>query len=168
MPNGFRLTLLALAGLLALAPAPRASAALGETFNALKERLGRPLPSEKKNVHVWLIEVIDGQLSYTVTFNAQNRSIAEGIRPIKRARFTPDLARDFIATQTRALANSPTLRTVHPGEKYTFARHDFTCGPDESVTVDDPQGVLIIWTKAPIPSIMAVSPEMLPPAPAAK
>ncbi|WP_438480516.1 hypothetical protein [Oleiharenicola lentus] len=145
-----------------------AHATIGESFAALKERLGSATPTARKNVRVWFIEAIDGQLTYTVTFNAADKSIAEGIKPVKRARFTPDLAQDFIATQTRPYAGSKTLREIAPGEKYTFANRNFTCGENETAIVDDANGLLIVWIKAPLPSIMAISHEMFSPPPTAK
>lgn len=157
-----RLGLVALL-LATIAAAPCAHARLGETMSEMKKRLGKaPLPTERKNVYLWYFEVVDGPLAYVVTFNDKNISIAEGLRPMKRARFTPDLAQDFIATQTAPYANSKTLRTVKPGEAYTFAGRNLTCGPKELVTVDDANGILILWDQSAIPSIMAVTPVAMP------
>jgi hypothetical protein len=137
-----------------------ARARLGETLADLKKRYGRPeLESRKDNVF-WLFEGDNGQLLYTVTLNAEGRSIAEGLKPHKRARFTEANAVDFIEAQLLPWADSPTLRTHKPGEKYRFAGQEFVCGQLEHVMVDESNGVLLIRTKTVNPAVVVVAPEM--------
>ena len=138
-------------------------ARLGETLDQLKEHLGRPEPLLRKDANsaVWFFEGEDGQLLYTVTFNAKGESIAEGLKPLKRARFPQDMVQGFIDSQTAPYRGSKTIRTVQPGEKYRFAGKALVCGEQEVVVVDDPNGLLIVWTRDGIPSVMAVRPEMV-------
>lgn len=154
-----RLRLLSVLLLAALAFAP-ASARLGETLDQLKERYGRPEPEARRGNFIWLFEGDDGALLYTVTFNAEGRSIAEGLKPYKRARFTDNNALDFIETQLAQWNGSPTMRTLKPGDKYRFAGQDFVCGKLEHVVVDEPKGILLIWTKKVDPAVIIVTPEM--------
>lgn len=162
MPSALFRRSLILCLLAGFVPVP-ASARLGETLDQLKSRLGKPTEQQqpRKEVAIWLFEVENGQLVYTVTFDAGNRSIAEGLRPIKRANFTPDIAQDFIQSQIAPFRDSKTLRTFKAGEKYGFAGQGFTCGEDETAIVDEPNGVMIVWVRKGIPSIMAVSPSMV-------
>lgn len=148
---------------LALAAMTVAQARLGETFDQLKTRLGKPEQQQqpRKDVAIWLFEAEDGQLIYTVTFDGQGRSIAEGLRPLKRAIFTSDIAHDFIQSQIAPFRDSKTLRTFKGGEKYGFAGQGFTCAEDETAIVDDVNGVMIVWVQKGIPSVMAVSPAMV-------
>jgi hypothetical protein len=136
-----------------------AHARLGETLDQIKAQYGRPESQQqsRKDQAVWLFEVDDGQLIYNVTFDEKGRSIAEGLRPLKRAAFTKDVAQDFIQSQVGPYRNSKTLQNLKPGEKYTFGGQNFVCGDGESVIVDDANGVLIVWTQKGIPSVMAVS-----------
>lgn len=140
-----------------------AHANLGETLSQLKTRLGKPQEQEqpRKDMAVWLFEVEDGQLIYSVTFNPQGRSIAEGLRPLKRAVFTKDTAQDFIQSQISAIRESKTLHTFKGGEKYQFAGQVFTCPPEEIAIVDDANGIMIIWVQKGVPSVMAVSGAMV-------
>jgi hypothetical protein len=155
---------LLLAGLLiSLTLATTGQARLGETLDQLKERLGKPEPQLRKDASaaVWFFEGEDGQLLYTVTFNAKGFSIAEGLKPLKRARFPKDTVQDFIDSQTAVYRGSKTILTVKPGEKYRFAGKVLVCGEQEVVLVDDPNDLLIVWTRGGIPSVMAVRPEMV-------
>jgi len=140
-----------------------AGATLGETLEQLKSRLGKPeqQAQPRKDMAVWLFEVDDGQLIYNVTFNAQGRSIAEGLRPLKRAIFTKDTAQDFIQNQIAPFRDSKTLHTYHPGKKYQFAGQLFTCPEQEIAIVDDVNGVMIVWVQKGVPSVMAVTAEMV-------
>src|SRR5882672_8263302 len=77
-----------------------AHARLGDTLAKLKEHFGKPPPQDSKKDSVyWLFEGEDGQLVYTVTFNAKGLSIAEGLKPLKFARLTRDTAENFINGQ---------------------------------------------------------------------
>jgi hypothetical protein len=136
-----------------------AHARLGDTLDQLKARYGKPeqQAQPRKDTAVWLFEVDDGQLIYNVTFDAKGHSIAEGLRPVKRAIFTKDIAQDFIQGQIALFRDSKTLRTCKPGEKYQFAGQVFTCGDGELAVVDDVNGVLIVWVQKGVPSVMAVT-----------
>jgi hypothetical protein len=149
--------LLLCAGWLAVA----AQARLGETLADIKKRYDSPLSQVRKDAATWLFDEGDsGQLAYTVTFNAKGRSIAEGMKPVKRARFSKETALDFIEMQLAPYRESKTQRIVKQGEKYRFAGQDFTCGPQEYVVLDEPRGLLLIWSQVVDPSVMVVSPEM--------
>ncbi len=152
-----------LAALLAALGAVPASARLGETLGDLKKRFGSPEPQmqPRKEQAYWLFEGDDGQLMYSVTFNAQGQSIAEGLKPLKRARFNRNVAMDFVDSQLAPIRDSKTTRVLKPGENYRFAGKILTCGEHEYVVVDEPLGVLIIWNQAGIPSVLVLSPEML-------
>ncbi len=149
--------------LLAAFGAATASARLGETLGELKKRFGSPVEQmqPRKDQATWLFEGDDGQLMYTVTFNGKGRSIAEGFKPLKRARFDRDVAMDFIDSQRAPYRNSKTMRVVKPGEVYGFAGKTYSCGEKEFVVVDEPNGLLIIWSQAGIPSVMVLAPEMM-------
>lgn len=136
-----------------------AHARLGETQDDIRKQFGKAGGESRKESAFWLIEGNDGLLNYTVTFNAEGRSIAEGLKPVRRARFTEADARSFIESQLLPWEDSPTLRILKPGEKYTFAGQDFVCAKNEQVAIDEPNGVLVIWTKAA--SVVVVSTEML-------
>ncbi len=153
------LFVIALAGL-AWVPA---QARLGETLDQLKARLGKPeqQAQPRKDTAIWLFEVEDGQLIYNVTLDTHGRSIAEGLRPLKRAAFTKDTAQDFIQAQIAPFRDSKTLHTFTPGEKYKFAGETFTCAEGELAIVDDVNGVMIVWTQKGVPSVMAVSAVMV-------
>ncbi len=110
---------------------------------------------------VWFIESIDGTLVYTVTLNAKGVSIAEGIKPLKRGQLTEKIATDFLQDQMVLLKDSKTAREVKPGEKYSFAGQSFTCAPEEFVMLDEERGLLLVWSRAALPSVMAVTREML-------
>jgi hypothetical protein len=137
-------------------------ARLGETLAKIKEHFGRAPDSQpQKNSAVWYFEVEDGQVVYTVTFDARGLSIAEGLKPLKRAMFTRDIAQDFINLQTALYKDSKTARIVNPGEKYGFAGKAFVCGEQEYVIVDEPNHFLLVWTRGGLPSVIAVRPEMI-------
>lgn len=138
-------------------------ARLGETLNQIKARYGKPeqQAQPRKDQAVWLFEADDGQLVYSVTFDAKGHSIAEGLRPIKRAVFTADIAQDFIQGQIALFRDSKTIRTHKPGEKYQFAGQVFTCGEQEIAIVDEANGVMIVWVQKGVPSVMAVAPAMV-------
>lgn len=156
MPTGPRfLSLLLLAGLLS---APL-QARLGETMADIRQRYDKPAAQTRDNA-TWLFEGEDGQLLYTVTFNAKGQSIAEGFKPLKRARFSKETAMDFIEAQLVPYRNSKTLRIVAAGGKYRFAGQDFTCAQQEYVVLDEPRGLLLIWSQIVDPAVMVVAPEM--------
>jgi hypothetical protein len=136
-------------------------ARLGETLSDLTKRFDRPLSQTAKDNASWLFEAEDGALLYSVTFNAKGQSIAEGLKPVKRALFTKKTAMTFIEGQLVEFADSTTKRIVPPGEKYSFAGQGFTCGRDEYVVLDDARGLLLVWTQGTEPAVMVVSPEML-------
>ena len=140
-----------------------AHANIGETLEQLKAHMGKPQAQQqpRKDAAVWLYEVEDGQLIYNVTFDAKGHSIAEGLRPLKRATFTKDTAMDFIQGQIATFRDSKTLLTVKPGEKYRFAGQIFTCEEKELVIVDDVVGIMIVWSQKGVPSVMAVSSVMV-------
>ena len=149
--------------LLASVALTSAHARLGENLTQLRARYGKPAPQERRDPSsaVWFFEGEDGQLAFSVTFNAKGVSIAEGLRPIKRARFPEGTVQDFIDMQMDPYRGSKTLRNLKSGEKYTFAGKPMVCGEQESVLVDEANGVLIVWTHAGLTSVMAVRPEML-------
>lgn len=156
-----RLTLsLLLATLAATVPA---SARLGDTLADLKKAFGAPERQRvpRKDKADWLFEGDDGQLHYSVTFNAEGKSIAEGLKPLKRARFNKDTAMNFIDDQLGANRSSKTMRVVKPGEAYAFAGQNFVCDKAEYVIVDETLGILVIWSQAGVPSVMIVSEEMM-------
>ena len=138
-----------------------AHARLGDKLSQLKQRFGPPAPESRKNTALWFFEAKDGRLAYNVTFNSKGESIAEGLKPVKLGRLTREMAEDFIQSQIEPYRNSETLRTVQPGEKYEFAGQGLVCGENERVYVDDPNGVLVIWTQGGIPTVLAVRPEMI-------
>ena len=149
--------------LLTLFALTAAQARLGETLDQLKARLGKPEQQQqpRKDTAVWFFEVEDGQLLYNVTFDAQGRSIAEGLRPVKRAVFTKDIVQDFIQSQIAPYRESKTLHTFKSGEKYQFAGRNFTCADQEVAIVDDVNGIMIVWVQKGVPSVMAVAPVMV-------
>jgi hypothetical protein len=138
-----------------------ASARLGETLGQLKERFGRPEPQTQKNVALWFFEAEDGRLAYSVTFDAHGHSIAEGIKPVKRARLTEEMAEEFIRAQLAVFGDSKTARTLKPGERFVFAGQQFTVGENEQTILDEPRGYLIVWIRGLAPSIMVVTPAAL-------
>jgi hypothetical protein len=138
-----------------------AQARLGETLDDIRKQFGKPGGQPRKDNAFWLIEGNDGLLNYTVTFNAQGKSIAEGLKPVRRARFTEVDAMGFIEAQIQPWTDSPTLRTLKPGDSYRFAGREFVCAKNEHVVLDEPGGLLLIWTKTESPAVMVVSAEML-------
>jgi hypothetical protein len=150
------------ATLVVCAVATPAFARLGDPVTKLKDRFGRPPERESpKGMAVWFIESIDGALVYTATLNAKGVIIAEGIKPLKRAILTSEIAKDFLQDQMAPFLESKTARVVKPGEKYEFAQQSFDCGPSDFVFVDEPNGILLIWARAGVPSVIALSPEVL-------
>jgi hypothetical protein len=147
--------------LLALLAAAPLAARVGERGADLRKRFGKPEATPNRHTIVWLIEAPAGALLYTVTLNDAGVSIAEGLKPYRRAVMSERSARDFIADQLAGRDSSPTLRTVKTGEPYTFGGEAFVCNEDELVYVDDANDVLIIWTQRPIATVMAVTKEMV-------
>jgi len=140
-----------------------AQARLGETLSELQNRYGKPAPQERTNKFnaVWLLEGEDGALMYSVTFDAKGKSIAEGMKPVRYAKFTNETVRLFLETQLVPYRDSKTVRTVKPGEKYVFGGKEYTTMAEEIVVVDDANDLLLVWTKAAPPSVMAVRSVMM-------
>jgi hypothetical protein len=160
MPARIRFLLLLFLAALAALPA---RALLGETLGDLKKRFGPPevqMEKRKDNAY-WLFEGDDGQLMYSVTFNAQGRSMAEGLKPLKLARFNKARVMEFIESELVLVRDSPTLRRPKPGESYTFAGKALTCAETEYIAVDDKQGILVVWNKSGVPAVLVISPEMM-------
>lgn len=134
----------------------------GETLDKIKERFGKPQPQTRKESYVWTFEATEGGLLiYTVTFDAKGLSIAEGLKPFKRAVFSAEVAQNFIDFQLEPYKDSKTLRIVKPGDKYVFGGKEFVCGENEYVVLDDGNRVLLVWSRAGIPSVIVVRPEMV-------
>ncbi len=157
MLNSSRFLSILLLASLAAAPA---RARLGENLAEIKKQFDHPPDQARKGNAYWLIEGEDGLLLYTVTFNAKGRSIAEGLKPVRRARFTSDKAAEFIALQTAHLVDSKTKQVVAPGGGYRFAGQDFVCAPEEQILLDEPNSFLLIWNKSFEPSVVVVAPEV--------
>ena len=156
---------------LLLTAAPAAHAALGETQPEIQKRFGRPDPwlqqGSQKHVVLWAIETPQSErLVYTVTFNPKGHSMAEGLKPVRRAILTTAFAQQFVDSQL-AVHPGATARTPQPGEKYTFAGQEFVCGANEAVWVDEAADFLIVWVKDPKGKghVLAVRSEMLRTAP---
>ena len=150
------------AALVFSAAATSGFARIGDPVAKFTQRFGKgPERESPKHMAVWFIESIDGPLVYTVTLNAKGVSIAGGIKPLKRAILTAKIAQDFMDEQMTLLKDSKTVRIVKPGEKYVFARQSFDCAEGEYVVLDDAQGLLFVWVRTGIPSVMAVTREML-------
>lgn len=145
---------------LLLAAAPLAGR-VGERGADLRKRFGKPEATPNRNTIVWLIEAPAGALLYSVTLNDAGVSIAEGLKPYRQARMSERSARNFIADQLAGRDSSPTLRTIKPGEAYTFGGEAFVCNEDEEVIVDEANDVLIIFTLRPVATVMAVTKEMV-------
>lgn len=145
---------------LAVGLAAPAQARLGETLSDLTKRYAKPITQTAKDNASWLFEVTDGPLLYSVTFGANGRSMAEGLKPLRRAEFSKKTAMDFIESQLVSYRDSTTQRIVPHGEKYRFSGRDFTCGPQDYVVLDEPRGILVVWTQGVEPAVMVVSPEM--------
>jgi hypothetical protein len=144
--------------LLALTPV---QARLGDTLGKIKERFGKPADQPRKGTEVWYFEAEDGQLAYSVVFNAKGLSISERFEPVRRAQFTDQAVQSFIKMQLEVDRGSKTARTVKPGENYTFAGKAFSCAVGQVVIIDEPNGILIVWTRSGVPSVMAVRPEAM-------
>ncbi|HWA29420.1 MAG TPA: hypothetical protein VG734_27465 [Lacunisphaera sp.] len=157
MPGLARPSVLLLLAALAAVPA---SARLGETLGDIKKRYDSPFTTTRDTA-TWLFEGDNGQLAYSVTFNTKGRSIAEGFKPVKRARFPKETALEFIDGQLTAFRDSKTTRILKSGERYRFGGQDFTVAADEHVVLDEPRGFLVIWNQASNPSVMVVTPELL-------
>jgi hypothetical protein len=149
-----------LLSVVALAAVP-ARAVLGENIEQLKAHMGKPESQTRKDAAVWFFEVEDGRLVYTVTFNEKGLSIAEGLKPLKRAIFTSKAAQDFIDAQLTLVKDPKTVRTFKPGDTYTFGGKAFTCGPQEYVTVDEASDLAIVWNRTRLPTVIAFRREML-------
>ena len=149
------LILVAFACLLTAVPV---QARLGETLGELQKRYGKPEPQVKtnKSAATWYLEGEEGQMVYTATFDAKGKSIGEGMKPVRYAKFTPQTVRIFIEMQLAPYQDSKTVRTVKPGEKYVFGGKQYTASPEETVIVDDANDFLIVWTQSASPSVMAV------------
>ena len=157
-----RIRLLLLVFLAAVSAQP-ASALLGETLPEIKKRLGPPAPQMEKSKEsaYWLFEGDDGQLMYSVTFNDKGKSIAEGLKPLKRARFNRTRVMEFIDAELILVRDSPTKRVVKPGEAYKFAGKEFVCAETEYVVVDDQRDTLLMWTQSGVPTVLVLTAEML-------
>lgn len=139
-----------------------AHATLGETLGEISKRYGKPEPQKgNKSAGTWLIEGEDGLLLYTVTFDAKGKSVGEGMKPVKRAKFTQTTVQAFIAMQLAPYPDSQTIRHAMPREKYTFRGKVYTVGSDERVVVDDANDLLIVWTQGGAPSVMALRSAMM-------
>jgi hypothetical protein len=147
-------------GLLVLAPA-LGIARVGETAAELRKRFGKPEAQPQKNVLVWLIEESAGALLYTATFDEHDVSIAEGLKPFRQAKLTEQTARNFITEQLASLPDTHAARECKGGDAYTFAGEKFACGANERIVVDDANGLLIVWTLSPIPSVLAATRELV-------
>ena len=145
-------------GCLAFGPA---QARLGETLGQLKERFGKPAAQPKRDVVVWTFETRGGPFSYAVTFNAKGESISETIRPLQMADFSTDTAQSFITLQLDPYKDSKTLHAVQPGERYNFGGKSFMCSDDQAVIIDEPNRILIVWTRRGSLSVAAVRPEAM-------
>ena len=110
---------------------------------------------------IWFIETTNGALVYTVTYNANGISIAEGLKPLKSADLTAESAKNFIQDQVSLIKDSSTTRIVKPGEKYEFAKQAFVCAENEFVVLDQTNDLLIIWSRGSAGTILAVSREMI-------
>ena len=153
---------LLVAALLLVVAATPAHARLGETLDKIKERFGKPQPQTRKDAYVWTFEATEGGLLiYTVTFDPKGRSVAEGIKPFKNAVFSAEVAQNFINYQLETNKDSKTLRIIKPGEKYRYGNKDFVCAEHEYVVVDELNGVLLVWNRDGIPSVIVVRPEMV-------
>jgi hypothetical protein len=163
-PRGFcvlgvrsRLLLTLTCLLLAVVPA---LARVGEPLAEIRKRYGKPQGTPDSRTTFWMFENDFGAMHYTVTVNDKGISIAEGLKPYRRTRFTALDAETFISMQ---FAGKPEgdRRIVTPGQAYRFGGQDFVCAPLEHVVIDETAGILLIWIKAEPPSVLAVSPEMV-------
>jgi hypothetical protein len=145
--------------LAALAPVP-ALARVGEPVSEIRKRYGKPQGHPDGRTMFWMFENDFGAMHYTVTANDKGLSMAEGLKPYRRTRFTTQDAETFIGMQ---FAGHPEAnrRTIPPGQAYRFGGQDFVCGAEEHVVVDETAGILLIWTKSDPASVLAVSPEMV-------
>lgn len=131
---------------------------VGEKVDELKKRFGPPQAQPNKEVVVWIIEERAGPLLYTVTLGEKNVSIAEGLKPMKTSvPLLDDTAQAFVQEQLSSFPESKTVRTVKVGESYKFGGQDFVCNKDEVVALDDENGLLVVWSRGPVKSVMAVT-----------
>lgn len=135
-------------------------ARVGEPLAEIRKRYGKPQGTPDSRTTFWMFENDFGAMHYTVTANDKGISIAEGLKPYRRTRFTAQDATTFINMQFGSLPEGD-RRTVPPGQTYRFGGQDFVCAPQEHVVVDETAGILLIWIKSDHPSVLAVSPEML-------
>jgi hypothetical protein len=151
-----RQLILALLACLLLVPA---RARLGEKLDELKKRYGTPAPQAQKDSGsaVWFFEGEDGQLAYSVRFDAKGRSIAEGLKPVGYAIFSRNTVQNFIDGQLAPYRDSKTMLRVNPGEKYGFGGKSYVCGSQEMVIVDDANNLLIVWSRGGVPMVLAAT-----------
>jgi hypothetical protein len=152
---------LLLTALLAGFAASAAHAVLGDTAEQLRMRLGKPEPQTRKDALVWFFEVEDGRLIYQATLDEKGLSVAEGLKPLKRALFTTDVAQDFIDRQMAPIKGSKTIHTYQPGESYAFGGKQFTCAKDEFATVDTAHDFLLVWNRSRDPSVYVIRSRMV-------
>ena len=135
-----------------------AQARLGETLSELQKRYGKPETQDRstKSSATWYLEGEEGALIYTATFNAKGKSIGEGMKPLRHAKFTDETVRLFIEVQLAPYRDSKTLRTVKPNEKYVFGGKENTASTEEVVIVDEANDLLIVWSRGGAPSVMAL------------
>ena len=93
---------------------------------------------------------------YTVTFDPKGKSIGEGMKPVRYAKFTQATVQTFIDMQLVPYRDSKSLRGCKSGEKYVFGGREYIVGVDETVIVDDPNDLLIVWKQGAGASVMAV------------
>ena len=138
-----------------------ADARLGQTLGQLKEKFGKPAAQANKNTVLWSFESRGGQLSYAVMFNGKGESISETLRPVGYGEFSDETVQGFISMQLELTRDSKTLRTLHPGEKYTYGGKELVCSEEQVVLLDEPNRILIVWTRSALPSVAAVRPEAM-------
>lgn len=147
----------------ALLPVP-ARAILGESLDSLQKRFGKQDQQirPQKNVAMWSLESDDSErLVYTVTFDAKGHSMAEGLKPVKAIPLPRDAAEAFVASQLAPYHGAASTRAVKPGEKYTFAKQEFTCAANEKVFVDEVNDFMIVWVQGKPGMVMAVRAAMV-------
>ena len=140
-----------------------AQARLGETLGEMQKRYGKPESQDRatKNAATWFLEGEEGELIFTATFDAKGKSIGEGLKPVRYAKFTNETVRIFIEMQLAPYRDSKTVHTAKPGEKYIFGGKQYTASAGETVIVDDANDFLIVWTQSSTPMVMAVRSVMM-------
>lgn len=137
-------------------------ARVGEKFDDLKKRFGRPHTQPNKETAVWIIEERAGPLLYTVTFSEKELSIAEGLKPMKAAgEMLDEISQAFVQEQLSTLPDQKSVRAIKPGDSYTFGGQPFACTKDEVVALDTEHGLLVVWNRGQNKSVMAVTKEFL-------